>query len=83
MLCEMLHKRNPHWGGGLGYSLCIQGWVGYMRRDGEADLATLPFGVFDQAIVDDFMSKWQVCDFTIKIFVFNLNFSDLFRIFRI
>ena len=69
--------RSCHLGETLSGSLCVGVWLA-IHRDGVTGLAMLPFGLFGQATVADFMSKWQVFDFTMLREI--LNFSDLIRI---
>ena len=81
VLCKMLHKESPLGRKSKLLSVYRVGLAIGMHRDG---LALLPFGLFGRATVENFISKWQVCDFTmLRIFGFNQNFSDLIQIFRI
>ena len=37
----------------------IQGWAGYIQRDGGSGLAMLPFCLFGLSVIADFMAKWH------------------------
>ena len=81
VLCKMLQKessigRKHHSEESLSGSLCIKGWAGYIQRDGGTGLAMLPFCLFGQPVIADFMptcgrALWKLGNFTMLFHIYS------------